>query len=47
VNTPQEDLKQRMLDKVNQERSWLKANRAWLVALAVAAVLGFILGHVV
>ena len=41
------DLEQRALASVNAGESWLKANRAWLAAAAVAFVLGFILGHLV
>lgn len=41
------DLEQRALASVNQGESWFKANLVWLGAVLVAAVAGFILGHVV
>lgn len=47
MNVPQKDLEQRALNKVNQGETWLKANRGWLVAVVVALVTGFIVGHVV
>ena len=33
-----------LLDLVNQEKNWARAHKAWLVALAVAFVLGFFVG---
>lgn len=45
--TPQPDLEQRALDKVNAGESWFKTNRAWLGITAAAAVIGFILGKLV
>lgn len=43
----QPDLEQRALNKVNAGESWLKTNRVWLAAVLVAAVIGFIVGHLV
>lgn len=45
--TPQQkpNLQQRALDAVNESESWFKANRAWLIAIVVALVLGFIVAH--
>lgn len=38
--------KDALLAGVNKEVSWIKANRTWIAAVAVALVVGFILGHV-
>lgn len=43
----QPDLEQRALASVNQGEGWFKTNRLWLGAVLVAAVVGFIVGHVV
>ena len=44
---PGKDFEQRALDKLNTERSWVMANKVWLIAIVVAAVLGFILAKIV
>jgi Tfp pilus assembly protein FimV len=43
---PTKDLKQAALAKINQEETWLTANKAWLIAVVVALVAGFILGKI-
>lgn len=43
---PLKSVEQAALNKVNQEKSWLVANRKWLIAIAVALVTGFILAKV-
>lgn len=45
IDQAEQQAKSAALSKVNAGESWLKAHRAWLVALAVAAVIGFIAGH--
>lgn len=44
---PKPDLEQRALASVNAGEGWFKTNRAWLIAVAVALALGFIVGHLV
>ncbi|HSY05869.1 MAG TPA: hypothetical protein VK803_07970 [Steroidobacteraceae bacterium] len=40
------DREQAALAKLNQDRTWIVANRAWLIAIAAAAVIGFILAKI-
>lgn len=40
-------LKDAALAAVNSEKSWIRANRSWLIAMAIVAAIGFILGHLV
>jgi hypothetical protein len=47
VDPANKDLEQKVLDKVNADRSWLAANRVLLIAVAIAAVLGFVVAKIV
>jgi hypothetical protein len=47
VDPANKDLEQKALDKVNADRAWIVANRAWLIAVAIAAVLGFVVAKIV
>jgi hypothetical protein len=38
------NLEKAALDKVNQEKGWIVANKLWLIAILAAAIAGFILG---
>jgi hypothetical protein len=42
-----DNLEQRGLDKLNQEKNWIVANKHWLLALVVAFVIGFLLAKAV
>lgn len=43
---PLKDLEQQALAKLNQDKSWLRANKAWFIAIAAAAIAGFIVAKI-
>jgi hypothetical protein len=44
MTTPEPDLEQRALNKVNQGEGWLKAHWHWIAVWLATAAVGFILG---